>query len=132
MLKYTYIYRKYARWQVEHAGHRKRLIQKLDLGILPEHEVLEALLFNAVPRVNTNDLAHRLLARFGSVPAVLGAPVRLLKEVDGVGESLAAYLRCIGTFCERYYAEYRNRFPQTYEQKEFLAYAYREYVYLQE
>jgi DNA repair protein RadC len=104
----------------------------LDLGVLPEHEVLEALLFNAVPRVNTNDLAHRLLARFGSVPAVLGAPVRLLKEVDGVGESLAAYLRCIGTFCERYYAEYRNRFPQTYEQKEFLAYAYREYVYLQD
>ena len=117
---------------MEHAGHRKRLIEKLGVGILPEHEVLEALLFNAVPRINTNDLAHRLLARFGTVPAVLGASVQQLKEVDGVGESLASYLRCIGIFCERYYAEYRDRFPAAYDQEEFSAYVYREYSYLQE
>ncbi|MBQ2740523.1 MAG: RadC family protein [Clostridia bacterium] len=117
---------------MEHAGHRKRLIEKLGMGSLPEHEVLEALLFNAVPRINTNDLAHRLLARFGTVPAVLGAPLRQLKEVEGVGDSLASYLRCIGTFCERYYAEYRDRFPKTYEQSEFSAYVYREYAYLQD
>ena len=115
---------------MEHAGHRQRLIQKLGMGNLPEHEVLEALLFNAVPRINTNDLAHRLLARFGTVPAVLGASLRQLKEVDGVGDSLAAYLRCIGTFCERYYAEYRDRFPETYEYDEFSAFVYREYCYL--
>ena len=117
---------------MEHAGHRKRLIAKLGMGGLPEHEVLEALLFNAVPRMNTNDLAHRLLAQFGSVPAVLGAPLQQLKEVDGVGDSLAAYLRCIGTFCERYYAEYRDRFPSVYEYEEFSAYVFREYSYLQD
>ena len=117
---------------MEHAGHRKRLIEKLSMGGLPEHEVLEALLFNAVPRMNTNNLAHRLLARFGSVPAVLGASVQQLKEVEGVGDSLAAYLRCIGTFCERYYAEYRDRFPSMYDYDEFSAYVYREYAYLQE
>ena len=117
---------------MEHAGHRKRLIAKLSMGGLPEHEVLEALLFNAVPRMNTNDLAHRLLAQFGSVPAVLGAPLQQLKEVEGVGDSLAAYLRCIGTFCERYYAEYRDRFPSMYEYDEFSAYVYREYCYLQD
>ena len=80
---------------MEHAGHRKRLIEKLGMGILPEHEVLEALLFNAVPRINTNDLAHRLLARFGSVPAVLGSFVGILSgsmiierifSIPGVGE----------------------------------------------
>ena len=80
---------------MEHAGHRKRLIEKLEKGMLHEHEVLEALLFNAVPRKNTNDLAHRLLAEFGSVPAVLEAPISLLKKVDGVGESVAAYIKCV-------------------------------------
>lgn len=115
---------------MEHAGHRKRLIQKLGQGALLEHEVLEALLFNAMPRKNTNDLAHRLLAEFGSVTAVLGAPIERLKSVDGVGESLASYLRCIGTFCERYYAEYKERFPNVYDEDDFSAFVRREYSYL--
>ena len=104
---------------MDHAGHRKRLMQKLACGALLEHEVLEALLFNAVPRKNTNDLAHKLLAEFGSVTAVLGAPMSALTKVDGVGESVAAYLRCVGTFCERYYAEYKERFPDMYDEKDF-------------
>ena len=116
---------------MEHAGHRKRLIQKLQQGVLLEHESLEALLFNAIPRKNTNDLAHRLLAEFGSVTAVLGAPIERLKQVDGVGESLAAYLRCIGSFCERYYAEYKERFPHLYEEEDFSAFVRREYTFLE-
>ncbi len=116
---------------MEHAGHRKRMIEKLGKGLLHEHEVLEALLFNAVPRKNTNDLAHRLLAQFGSVPAILGAPIEALKQVDGVGDSLAAYLRCIGTFCSRYYAEYRERFPYVFEEEDFSAFVRREYTYLE-
>ena len=117
---------------MEHAGHRKRLIAKLGMSNLPEHEVLEVLLFNAMPRINTNDLAHRLLARFGSVPAVWGASIPQLKMVDGVGDALAAYLRCVGTFCERHYAELRERFPAVYDEDEFPVYVYREYAYLQE
>jgi DNA repair protein RadC len=116
---------------MEHAGHRKRLIQKLAGGALVEHEVLEALLFNAVPRKNTNDLAHRLLAEFGSVTAVLGAPISHLTQVDGVGESVAAYLRCVGAFCERYYAEYKERFPEMYDEKEFSNFVRQEYSYLE-
>lgn len=115
---------------MEHAGHRKRLIEKLERGVLQEHEVLETLLFNAVPRKNTNDIAHRLLAEFGSVPAILEAPLSALKSVDGVGDSLAAYLRCVGTFAERYYSEYKERFPLSFEEEEFLAYVRREYTYL--
>jgi DNA repair protein RadC len=114
-----------------HGGHRKRLIQKLAQGALLEHEVLEALLFNALPRKNTNDLAHRLLAEFGSVTAVLAAPIDKLTEVDGVGESVAAYLRCIGTFCERYYAEYRERFPQIFDEDDFANFVRIEYTYLE-
>ena len=116
---------------MDHAGHRKRLMQKLACGALLEHEVLEALLFNAVPRKNTNDLAHKLLAEFGSVTAVLGAPMSALIKVDGVGESVAAYLRCVGTFCERYYAEYKERFPDMYDEKDFSNFVRREYTYLE-
>lgn len=116
---------------MEHEGHRKRLIQKLAGGALVEHEVLETLLFNAIPRRNTNDLAHKLLAEFGSVTAVLGAPISALTKVDGIGESVASYLRCVGTFCERYYAEYKERFPDVYDERDFATFVRREYTYLE-
>ena len=118
------------RGHMEHSGHRKRLIEKLGQGALLEHEVLEALLFNALPRKNTNDLAHRLLAEFGSVTAILDAPLDRLKSVDGVGDSVAAYLRCIGTFCSRYYAEYKDRFPNLYDDQDFSTFVRREYTFL--
>lgn len=63
---------------------------------LYEHELLEILLFNAYPRVNTNPIAHALLNAFGSIAGVLNAEVDELCAVDGVGESVALYLKCIG------------------------------------
>lgn len=86
----------------DHSGHRKRLIQKLGKGGLTEHEYLETLLFNALPRRNTNDIAHRLISRFGDVYGVLGASLSELVKVEGVGESAAAYIGCVGKFCEVY------------------------------
>ena len=104
----------------EHEGHRKRLIEKLSKGEVLEHEVLEALLFNALPRQNTNDLAHRLLAQFGSVPGVFSASMEDLKKVKGVGESVAAYLFCIGQFFNRYYQRTPFEIPTDYEPNAFL------------
>ena len=75
---------------VEHAGHRRRMIEKLKTDSLLEHELLEVLLFNALPRRNTNDLAHKLLGEFGSVKEILSAPIEQLTKVEGVGESVAA------------------------------------------
>ena len=106
----------------EHDGHRKRLIEKLSKGDLLEHEVLEALLFNAVPRQNTNELAHRLLAQFGGVRGVFNASIADLKKVKGVGESVAAYLYCIGVFFNRYYQQTPSALPAVYEPNEFLDY----------
>ncbi len=80
----------------EHAGHRQRMIQKIQMGVLLEHEQLEVLLFNAVPRKNTCDLAHRLLAEFGSIKNVLRASYQDLKKVEGVGDSVASYLYILG------------------------------------
>ena len=107
----------------EHAGHRSRIIEKLNTNALQEHELLEVLLFNAIPRRNTNDLAHRLLARFGSIKGVFDAGMDELKEVNGVGESLAAYLFCIGTFYKKYYVPQRKEYPEKYEADDFFCFA---------
>lgn len=80
----------------EHAGHRQRMIKKIQMGVLLEHEQLEVLLYNALPRRNTCDLAHRLLAEFGSIKNVLHASYEALKKVEGVGDSVASYLYVLG------------------------------------
>lgn len=115
-----------------HDGHRKRLIDKLAKGDLLEHEILEALLFNAIPRRNTNELAHRLLAQFGSVTGVFSAPMSALQRVEGVGESVASYLFCIGCFLNTYYTQSREEIPKTYEPKSFLEFVRANYTLNQE
>lgn len=85
-----------------HEGHRKRMYEKLKSGErLYEHELLEILLFNAFQRKNTNPVAHALLDAFGSIAGVLNAEVDELCAVEGVGESVALYLKCIGECTSR-------------------------------
>ena len=75
-----------------HDGHRKRLRQRyLTQGLegFQPHEALELLLFYAIPRRDTNLLAHQLINRFGSLEAVLSAAPQELAQVEGVGESAA-------------------------------------------
>lgn len=72
-----------------------------DSGNLYDHEILEILLFYVFPRVNTNPIAHNLLGRFGSIDAVLHAEIDELKEVDGVGDGVANFLRVVGLCTER-------------------------------
>ena len=79
-----------------HDGHRKRLKDRfLQFGLdsFTEIQVLELLLFYAVPRQDTNIIAHRLLKRFGRLSRVLDAPVEQLTEVDGIGEHAATLLK---------------------------------------
>lgn len=79
-----------------HEGHRKRMNEKLASGgLLLEHERLEMLLFNAYPRINTNPIAHKLLNAFGSMRGVLEADLEELKAIEGVGERVALYLKCV-------------------------------------
>ena len=53
-----------------HSGHRQRMIAKLKHSVLSDQEVLEVMMYNAVPRKNTSDLAHRLLSTFETVEGV--------------------------------------------------------------
>ncbi|MBQ8320342.1 MAG: RadC family protein [Clostridia bacterium] len=115
-----------------HEGHRKRIYEKMQKGELLEHEMLEALLFNAVPRQNTNDLAHRLLARFSNIRGIFEAKLAELLEVRGVGESLAAYLFVIGRFYANYYEDTRREKEATYNANTFKDYVRKKYSGLQQ
>ena len=77
-----------------HEGHRQRMIARLEdhEESLLDHELLEILLFNAIPRKNTNEIAHALLEKFGSLSAIATAETKSIATVKGVGESTAAYL----------------------------------------
>lgn len=85
-----------------HEGHRQRMLARLaEADHLQDHELLEILLFNAVPRKNTNPAAHRLLDAFGSLDGVLRAETDALESVEGIGRETAAYLRCVGQIFAR-------------------------------
>jgi len=85
-------------------GHRDRLRQRFrDSGdrALADYELLELLLFRLIPRRDTKPIAKALLARFGSLPEVLGAPAHLLVEVKGVGDSVANELKLTAAIAHR-------------------------------
>ena len=89
-----------------HEGHRERLRKKFLLGDIDsfeDHEILELALFYAIPRKNTNEIAHNLLSNFGSVSAVFDAPINALKEVSGVGESAAIFIKLISSLTRLYH-----------------------------
>jgi DNA repair protein RadC len=81
-----------------YSGHRQRLrdrFRKAGGDALPDYELLELVLFRAIPRRDTKDLAKRLLARFGSFAEVANAADARLKEVEGVGEAVITEIRLI-------------------------------------
>ena len=79
-------------------GHRARMRGKL-LSAGPEalldHELIEMLLFLALPRRDTKPIARLLLARFGSFANALAAPVRDLQQIEGLGEAGIAALKTV-------------------------------------
>ena len=79
-------------------GHRERLRRKLltrGAASLDDYEVLEVLLMAFIPRRDVKPVAKALHARLGSLSAILAAPGEDLVRIDGVGETVAAYLKAI-------------------------------------
>jgi DNA repair protein RadC len=79
-------------------GHRQRLRKRFMKGggdALPDYELLELVLFGALPRRNTKELAKRLIARFGSFAEVINAPEALLAEVKDVGDVVITELKLV-------------------------------------
>lgn len=93
-----------------HSGHRSRVRKKfLDNGIdsFETHEILELLLFYAVPMKNTSILAHKLLDYFGSISAIFDAPFDALVEA-GLTESQAVMLKLMPDITRLYIDDKHN------------------------
>ncbi|MBR6761034.1 MAG: hypothetical protein IKM30_03255 [Oscillospiraceae bacterium] len=81
-----------------HDGHRQRMRERfLKSGGsgFRQHELLEMLLYYAIPRINTNDIAHRLLERFGSISGIIAADHKALCSVKGITENTAVLLKLL-------------------------------------
>lgn len=90
---------------LDHKDHRKRLRNKYltkGMDMLSDDQALELLLFYAIPRIDTNPLARRLIAHFGSLTSVLEASVPELMQVEGIGENAATLLSMITPLGRRY------------------------------
>ncbi|MBQ1974628.1 MAG: DNA repair protein RadC, partial [Ruminococcus sp.] len=88
-----------------HAGHRQRMKQRfIDYGFqgMQQHEILEILLYYAIPRKDTNPLAHRLLDRYGSFAKVCDSPVDELQRDFGMSKSAAVLLKMIPELARTY------------------------------
>lgn len=91
-----------------HTGHRQRTKAEFlasGLSGLPDHRVLELILFYSIPQGDVNPLAHRLVDHFGSLAGVFHATHEQLMAVDGVGENTAVLLRLIPPVAARYLEE---------------------------
>lgn len=85
-------------------GHRDRLRQRFHDGgpdSLQDYELLELLLFSAIPRRDVKPLAKTLLATFGSLPRLMHAPVPALTAIDGISENTALFLKGITALSHR-------------------------------
>ena len=82
----------------DYHGHRDRLRDRFVAGgseALPDYELLELVLYAAIPRQDTKPLSKSLLAVFGSFAEVIAAPRERLLEVKGVGERVVSQLKVI-------------------------------------
>lgn len=79
-----------------HDGHRERMRERFKqtgFNGMQEHEMLEMLLYYSVPRMNTNEFAHELIARFGTLANVFEADYDELQKVKGIGENSAFLIK---------------------------------------
>lgn len=86
------------------ADHRKRLKDRFSDGganAMPDYELLELVLFAAIPRQDVKPLAHKLLKEFGDFNSVLSAPNVRLLEVKGVGKAVVTHLKIVEAAAHR-------------------------------
>ena len=113
--------------KADHSGHRSRMKKKLlakGIDVFEPHEVLEILLYYAIPQKNTNDIAKNLIDRFGSLPGVFDASLASLKSF-GLTEHQALLLKLIPDITRLYYT-------QKFEEEEKITWnVLHEYVFKQ-
>lgn len=86
------------------ADHRKRLRARFRQGgaqAMPDYELLELILFRAIPRQDVKPLAHQLIDHFGDISRVITAPDLQLQQIKGVGEAVVTELKLIEAAAHR-------------------------------
>jgi DNA repair protein RadC len=86
------------------ADHRARLRDRFMQGgaaAMPDYEMLELVLFRAIPRQDVKPLARRLIDSFGDFNRVLSAPPARLAEIDGVGPAVIVELKIVEAAAQR-------------------------------
>ena len=84
--------------------HRKRLRERFMTGgaaAVPDYELLELVLFRAIPRQDVKPLARRLLDAFGDFNRTISAPAERLRKVEGVGEAVVVELKIVEAAAQR-------------------------------
>ena len=109
-----------------HAEHRKRIkeryVECLGEGFA-EHELLELLLFYAIPRCNTNGIAHALIERFGSINGVAEASIDELKLVKGIGDNSAVLINLTMSIAKQYAANCNKECVHIKDIEDLVSYA---------
>ncbi len=111
--------------QPDHLGHRARLRKRfLSAGgdALADYELLELLLFQAIPRQDTKPIAKALLRRFDSYAAVLRAEPKALGEVEGVGEAAVVAIKTVAVAASLLAREEATKGPVLNSWDRLLAY----------
>ncbi len=113
-----------------HAGHRQRMKMRFKndslLSTFSEHEVLEMALFYCYSRMNTNELAHKLIDRFGSIYGVFSASEEELRDSGLLGENPAFNLKfffAMSDYLQKNYAETAKR-DSDYDEAKYIGNAF--------
>jgi len=108
-----------------HAGHRKRTkrryIEACGNGF-NNHELMELLLFCGIRRKNTNEIAHSLIERFGSVSGVAEASMEELMLVDGIGEDCAILINLVLSLAKSYAEEQHKLIKRITDKNDLVEY----------
>ena len=88
-----------------HEGHREKLKQRFlkeGLNAFEDHQVLEMLLFYTIPRRDTNEMAHRLLNKYGTLESLFDASPEDLIQNGGVTPNTAIFLSMVPQLARKY------------------------------
>ncbi len=103
-----------------HKMHRSRVkdnFRASGLKGFQDHNILEMLLFYAIPRIDTNEIAHRLINRFGSLHKVFDADISELQTVDGIGLEAATLIKFFPEVFKAYELSKNTEHPCIFDSK---------------
>ena len=123
-----------------HKGHRQQVrnqFYEAGLSHMPDHMVLELILYFGIPYKDTNEIAHNLINTFGSFAAVFRADVKDLMKIKGMTENAACLIKLLLPVYNRYAQSLKSRKDIFFTAKQIVDYmrpkyegSYKEKVFL--